>query len=89
MGWEEVFKMTLANLPYAAIFLYMLKVIYDDWKADREVSRKERIATIQLMADVKNRLEDIEIFLTGKRSETQSKRPPELDLLIESLNPQK
>lgn len=89
MGWEETIKMMIANLPYAVVFLVMLKQVYDDWKAEREIARKERIATIQLMADVKNRLEDVEIALTGKRSDTQAKRPPELEALIESLNPQK
>lgn len=86
---EEIVKVLIGVSPLAAVLFYIWDRQYRDNLAERELARKERVASLQLLADIKNRIEDIEIALTGKRADTHAKRPPELDALIESLNPQK
>jgi hypothetical protein len=86
---EEIVKVLIGVSPLAGVLFYIWDRQYRDGLIEREQARRERVASLQLLSDIKNRIEDLEVAITGKRSDTHAKRPPELDRLIADLNPEK
>lgn len=62
---DELFKQFLVNAPYAAIFLYMLAKVYQDWKADRLSSEENRNEQTALLATISERLDSIDKSISG------------------------
>lgn len=62
---DELLKQFLVNAPYAAIFLYMLAKVYQDWKADRAASDAARTEQTKLLAEISERLDSIDKSISG------------------------
>ena len=76
MNVDAVVQILVAHAPYAIRFAVGLYIVYQDWKADRDLARQERLATLErlegltiAMNDLTHQIEELRRQLGQKGQE--------------------
>jgi len=71
---DETIKQLLIQVGFAAVFLWQLRIIYNDLKANQIVAKQEREFLINALLDLKSRAKNIELATTGDTAPTIADR---------------
>lgn len=73
-----------ANLPFAAVFAYIAKQLYTDWKADRATAAQERGIQSERLLSIEATLVSIDRTLI--ESGFTMAKPPTVASMVETRN---
>lgn len=71
---DETIKQLIIQVGFAAVFLWQLRMVYNDLKANQVEAKQEREMLINAILDLKSRAKNIELATTGDTAPTIADR---------------